>query len=191
MNKGIRIAFFAPLFVIALPASPYEQPLAPQVLLEDLYADVELQGIFPDSKDFADATPRSSPPDILILYHAQKPLSPEALERFIATHFDLPRDAIAAPGDVEPTPIRKHIDDLWDRLSRYTPTTAPYSSLLPLPKPYVVPGGRFRELYYWDSYFTMLGLAESGRTDLLTDMVQNFAHQIDAYGHMPNGTGTY
>ena len=35
-----------------------------------------------------------------------------------------------------------------------------WDSLLPLPKPYVVPGGRFREVYYWDSYFTMLGLAE-------------------------------
>ena len=40
----------------------------------------------------------------------------------------------------------------------------PYSSLLPLPRPYVVPGGRFRELYYWDSYFTMLGLAAERAT---------------------------
>ncbi|MEJ7664338.1 MAG: trehalase family glycosidase [Hymenobacter sp.] len=40
----------------------------------------------------------------------------------------------------------------------------PYSSLLPLPRPYVVPGGRFREMYYWDSYFTMLGLRAAGRT---------------------------
>jgi alpha,alpha-trehalase len=36
------------------------------------------------------------------------------------------------------------------------------SSLLALPNPYMVPGGRFREIYYWDSYFTMLGLKESG-----------------------------
>jgi alpha,alpha-trehalase len=190
LNKGFRVALFAPLFVIPLPALPYEQ-VAPQVLFEDLYVDVELQGIFPDSKDFADATPRSPPPDILRLYHAQKPLSTEALERFVVTHFDLPRGPTAPPVDAAPTPIREHIDDLWDRLSRYTPTTAPYSSLLPLPKVYVVPGGRFRELYYWDSYFTMLGLAESGRADLLTDMVQNFAHLIDVYGHVPNGTRSY
>src|SRR5271166_5017515 len=88
-------------------------------------------------------------------------------------------------------PIRQHIDVLWKGLTRNTPTTSPYSSLLPLPRPYVVPGGRFRELYYWDSYFTMLGLAESGRTDLLEDMVQNFADLIDSYGHMPNGTRSY
>ncbi len=66
-----------------------------------------------------------------------------------------------------------------------------YSSLLSLPHPYVVPGGRFRELYYWDSYFTMLGLADSGRADLVQAMVNNFAFLIDRYGHVPNGTRSY
>ena len=49
----------------------------------------------------------------------------------------------------------------------------------------------FSELYYWDSYFIMLGLAESGRRDLLEDMVKNFADLMDTYGHAPNGTRTY
>ena len=39
----------------------------------------------------------------------------------------------------------------------------------------VVPGGRFGETYYWDSYFSMLGLAEAGRDDLLRHMADNFA----------------
>lgn len=51
----------------------------------------------------------------------------------------------------------------------------PWSSLLALPQAYIVPGGRFSETYYWDSYFTMLGLAESGREDLLKCMADNFA----------------
>jgi len=55
----------------------------------------------------------------------------------------------------------------------------------------VVPGGRFREIYYWDSYFTMLGLLKSGRHDLIADMVGDFAYLIDAYGHVPNGTRSY
>ena len=76
-------------------------------------------------------------------------------------------------------------------MTRDEPIVAPYSSLLPLPRPYVVPGGRFRELYYWDSYFVMLGLAESGRRDLVQDMATNFADLIDTYGHAPNGTRTY
>lgn len=64
-------------------------------------------------------------------------------------------------------------------------------SLLPLPEPYVVPGGRFREIYYWDSYFTMLGLAESNHWDNVSDMVANFAYEIDSWGHIPNGNRTY
>jgi alpha,alpha-trehalase len=65
------------------------------------------------------------------------------------------------------------------------------SSLLPLPYPYIVPGGRFREVYYWDSYFTMLGLKESGEIKTIRNMVNNFAYLIDTYGHIPNGNRTY
>jgi len=64
-------------------------------------------------------------------------------------------------------------------LTRSTPSAPPYASLLALPRPYVVPGGRFRELYYWDSYFTMLGLLEKRRRDLVEDMVRDFAYLID------------
>jgi alpha,alpha-trehalase len=91
----------------------------------------------------------------------------------------------------EQVPIRRRIDALWTLLTRDEPIVAPYSSLLPLPRPYVVPGGRFSELYYWDSYFTMLGLAESGRRDLLEGMAKNFADLMDTYGHAPNGTRSY
>jgi alpha,alpha-trehalase len=87
--------------------------------------------------------------------------------------------------------ITAHIDGLWDQLTRTTSTAPVYSSMLALPQPYVVPGGRFREMYYWDSYFTMLGLAESGRQDLVTDMVHDFAYLIDTFGHVPNGARTY
>ena len=191
MKSRIGLALVAPVLFVAQTVRADEQPIAPQVLFEDLYVDVELQRIFPDSKEFADATPKSPPPDILVLYRAHKPFSPEALKRFVAEHFDLPADPAELPLTSERAPIRRHIDALWERLTRDTPATPPHSSLLPLPQPYVVPGGRFRELYYWDSYFTMLGLAESGRRDLLEDMVQNFAHLVDAYGHAPNGARSY
>ncbi|MDZ7880073.1 MAG: trehalase family glycosidase [Saprospiraceae bacterium] len=64
-------------------------------------------------------------------------------------------------------------------------------SLIPLPFPYVVPGGRFREMYYWDSYFTMLGLVASERFDIVNDMMRNFAYLIRTYGYVPNGNRTY
>jgi len=184
-------AALAAVFVVAPPALALERPAPPQILFGDLYADVELDRIFPDSKEFADATPKAPPADILALYHAEKPHSPDALRRFVLAHFDLPA-SIAVPSVAStPAPIRAHIDALWPVLTRETPTASPYSSLLALPRPYVVPGGRFRELYYWDSYFTMLGLAQSGRADLVEDMAQDFAFLIDAYGHIPNGTRTY
>ena len=66
-----------------------------------------------------------------------------------------------------------------------------------LPHDYVVPAARsnvgfhFEELYYWDSYFTMLGLRVAGKTDLIASMVNNFAHLIRTVGYIPNGNRTY
>jgi hypothetical protein len=79
----------------------------------------------------------------------------------------LPAEA-AAPIAFAQKPIRQQSEELWPVLTRdVADATPPYSSLLPLPRPYVVPGDSLRELYYWDTYFTMLGLAESGRSDPL------------------------
>jgi alpha,alpha-trehalase len=65
------------------------------------------------------------------------------------------------------------------------------SSLLALPRPYIVPGGRFSEIYYWDSYFTMQGLVQDGQGELARDMLANIADLIRRYGHMPNGNRSY
>jgi alpha,alpha-trehalase len=87
--------------------------------------------------------------------------------------------------------MEEHIRRLWPSLTRPADAPSRYSSLLPLPNPYVVPGGRFREVYYWDSYFTMLGLVESGRVDLVRSMLDNFARLVATVGHIPNGNRTY
>ena len=63
--------------------------------------------------------------------------------------------------------------------------------MIPLPNPYIVPGGRFREVYYWDSYFTMLGLQVSKRVDIIENMINNFAYLIDTVGFIPNGNRSY
>lgn len=65
------------------------------------------------------------------------------------------------------------------------------SSLIPIPYDYVVPGGRFNEMYYWDSYFTMLGLAIHGHKQMIRDMTKNFAYFIDRFGFAPNGNRSY
>jgi alpha,alpha-trehalase len=182
------------------PQQPLTQPAAaaisetPQVLFKELFIAVQTARLFADNKTFADATPKFPPAEILARYRDAKPASPETLKSFIATNFSVP-EAVATPAEVkpsgEPVDITRHIDSLWDQLTRSTKSAPRYSSLLSLPEPYVVPGGRFREMYYWDSYFTMLGFAESGRQDLVEHMVRNFAYLIDTYGHVPNGTRSY
>jgi alpha,alpha-trehalase len=166
-------------------------PESPQRLYGDLFAAVQTAQIYTDSKSFPDAVPDLDPQEIMAQYHALHPDTAQALKRFIDAHFTLPREATAASLTPEPGSIVEHIDQLWNPLTRHTASVPPYSSLLPLPSPYVVPGGRFREIYYWDSYFTMLGLVQSDRRDLVEDMVSDFAYFIDIYGHVPNGARSY
>jgi alpha,alpha-trehalase len=63
--------------------------------------------------------------------------------------------------------------------------------LLYLPNRYVVPGGRFNEMYGWDSYFILLGLLRDGRVELARGMVENFLFEIEHYGSILNANRTY
>jgi len=209
LRRGLAGAGLCLVLLQAASSEPQPQPQprpaaaaipeTPQVLFQGLFIAVESAQLFADGKTFADAIPKFAPEEILARYREANPVSPEALKSFVAANFSLPGDAAtlagATPAGVKSTDeraaITRHIDSLWDQLTRSTKTAPRYSSLLSLPEPYVVPGGRFREMYYWDSYFTMLGLVESGRSDLAEHMVRNFAYLIDTYGHVPNGTRTY
>jgi alpha,alpha-trehalase len=166
-------------------------PSPPQELFSGLFVAVQSSGIYADGKVFVDAVPMCSPATILRQYRLERPDAAAALRSFIETHFRLPTESDTAPAARAAPDITAHIDGLWPQLTRETVTAPRWSSLLPLPRPYVVPGGRFREIYYWDSYFTMLGLRESGREDLVRSMVADFAFLIDRYGHVPNGARTY
>lgn len=165
-------------------------PQPPDVRLGPLYHAVQSAKFFPDQKTFADAVPKYSPSSILADWQMQKSQRNFDLRHFVDSNFILPADGekyVPPQGQS----LREHINGLWPVLTRITDKVNQYDSLLPLPKPYVVPGGRFREVYYWDSYFTMLGLAESGHWDRVQDMVDNFAAELDKYGHIPNGNRSY
>jgi alpha,alpha-trehalase len=144
-----------------------------------------MSGIFPDSKTFVDARPIMDPAEVVQHFDGSN------LKDFVQKHFELPRP-VAEGFKTDPSQtMEQHIAALWPVLTRQPDSADPRSSLIPLPHPYVVPGGRFREVYYWDSYFTMLGLVQSGRTDLVRDMLDNFAYLIETVGHIPNGNRTY
>jgi alpha,alpha-trehalase len=63
--------------------------------------------------------------------------------------------------------------------------------LLYLPRPYVVPGGRFNEMYGWDSYFIQVGLLRDGELELARDMAENFLYEVEHYGRVLNANRTY
>jgi alpha,alpha-trehalase len=175
----------------AATRSPPSDDCTPADRYEELFTDVQGAQVFPDSKTFVDCSPRGEPQKILAAYREQRGQAGFDLAAFVHTHFELPRPAHS---DYVPTPgqtLAEHIDSLWPYLVRQPEQHPPCGSLLPLPHEYVVPGGRFVEMYYWDSYFTMLGLAESGQRDCLHAMTDNFAWLIDRYGHVPNGNRTY
>jgi alpha,alpha-trehalase len=118
-----------------------------------LFIDVQLSGLFGDGKVFVDAVPLQSPEYIRTLYEAQAISAGPELMQFVQQHFALPQ---AAGGDDPAVPshdVLHHMEALWPQLTRQPATgTAPHEAdtLLPLPHPYVVPGGRFTEIYYWD-----------------------------------------
>ncbi|MCC8408490.1 alpha,alpha-trehalase TreF [Mucilaginibacter sp. UR6-1] len=166
------------------------QVKTPAQLYPELFKRVQMERVYADGKTFPDAVPLADAAQINKDYEAQKNQPAFDLAAFVKSHFQEP----VANTDVfksDPSKgIKKHIDTLWTVLQRH-PDTAKGTSLLALPNPYIVPGGRFREVYYWDSYFTMLGLQQAGKIKVIEDMVDNFAWLIDNYGHIPNGNRSY
>ena len=180
------------LLISTLSATYGQSHTSPDDLYGPLFIEVQSKGIFEDSKIFTDAVPLTDPAGIMEAYTYQKDKEGFDLETFVRTHFDLPPLILTDPDETGPIPpIAERIEWLWSRLSRPVQAQHRGGSLLVLPDSYVVPGGRFREIYYWDSYFTMLGLRESGRIDLIESMLHNFTYLIDHFGHVPNGNRTY
>ena len=163
--------------------------LGPDELYGELFSAVQLGHVFADQKAFADAVPNKSPAEIMRDYEDVKRDPKVDLKAFVLERF-----ALTAAKEARPPRglgLIEHIEWLWPRLTREAKSVPEGSSLLALPKPYVVPGGRYQELYYWDSYFTMLGLAKSGQRELVMSMLDDFAYEIDRYGRIPNGSRSY
>jgi alpha,alpha-trehalase len=157
--------------------------------LGELFEQVQLQAVFPDSKTFVDCTPKTDLSSIHDRYDAVKNSKDFDLKAFVHEHFIMPKNYATDYKSDKQLPVSEHIENLWDVLTREPEES--HNSLIPLPHSYVVPGGRFREIYYWDSYFTMLGLQISNRIDLVENMVDNFSDLIHRFGYIPNGNRTY
>jgi alpha,alpha-trehalase len=156
-----------------------------------LFRDVQLKAVFPDSKTFVDCTPRRELDVIISEYEDIRDKPDFDLKQFVNMNFDLPvrpKSTFAADTTLL---MEEHLTRLWTVLTRKADQVDARSSLIPLPYDYVVPGGRFSEVYYWDSYFTILGLKAQKRYDLIQNMVKNFSYLIDTIGFIPNGNRNY
>src|SRR5574338_101436 len=187
-----KIFIFLITLIAAVSTSGQQNVRTPAEIYGQLFTDVQTQKVFPDSKTFPDCIPKRDPDEILKEYITAKKNNPSGinLDSFVKANFDLPKAPVLNYITKEKD-VKMHIRNLWGVLRREKDEPVKGSSLLPLPYPYIVPGGRFREIYYWDSYFTMLGLKASGETEMIENMLNNFAYLINTYGHIPNGNRSY
>jgi len=159
--------------------------------LRPLFLEFHKSKLWSDGKTIADIYFKGNPEKVLKEYYHLKNRNEFNLQDFFNTYCEKPGASGKEYLSIPTEPVENHIEKLWDILTRTPQKETRYSTLIPLPYPYVVPGGRFNEIYYWDSYFTMLGLQVSNRTDLIESMVKNFAFLIQTYGFIPNGNRSY
>ena len=187
-----KIAKFSTIFLLVLFVSCKEKSHLTynDFYRTELFKQVQLSGIFDDSKTFVDCVPKRPLEDIVIDFENENKQDLD-LKSFVLNNFELPTARDTNYISDTSLSMSEHIKALWPVLTHTPDKLQPYSSLIPLPNPYIVPGGRFREIYYWDSYFTLIGLMVSDQKEMAQNMVDNFSFLIDSIGFIPNGNRAY
>lgn len=171
---------------------------------------IQTAGLFKDSKTFVDMPMKHSAATVLDNFSKLSDQKKETLLVFIKNNFDEegseirsvdPVDWVEKPkfidkiGDNKFKELALKMNQVWKHLTRKITKTSQEieekSSLIYLENPFVVPGGRFREVYYWDSYWTVKGLLLCEMTSTTKGMVDNFRDLIRRMGHIPNGNRVY
>jgi len=177
---------------------------------EGLLHEVQLMHIFKDSKTFVDMPMKTNAATVLANFNSITNHSKESIEIFVKENFDIEGTELV---EVTPTDWKKNpafidqirdekfkalasiMNDKWRNLTRKIAKSEEEirekSSLIYLQHPFVVPGGRFREVYYWDSYWTIKGLLLSEMFNTTLGMIRNFNYLIKNFGHIPNGNRIY
>ncbi len=162
---------------------------SPDEVLGELFSAVQEHRVYDDGKTFVDLVPRAKMKQIKKEYILAKDGPDFDLREFANRNFyTLDSNAKEYHSNPHHTP-REHINELWNVLERKNRRDR--GSLIALPYKYIVPGGRFAEQYYWDSYFTMLGLAADGHWDSVENMLKNFTYMIRKFGFIPTANRTY
>ncbi|CAH1110056.1 unnamed protein product [Psylliodes chrysocephalus] len=170
--------------------------------------------IFNDSKSFVDLAQRKSPSVTLkhfesLMEETGNHPSYAQVKSFIDNNFEFQGELVPwTPTDYTENPqfltkiknttvadFAKKLNTVWLTLARKVNTSVykfpDRHSIIYLPEGFVIPGGRFKEVYYWDTYWIIKGLLISGMTDTARGMLNNFVSLIRRFGFIPNGTRVY
>lgn len=180
----------------------------------DILHHVQMARLFPDSKTFVDYHMRNDANDTLaafeqLLAQTNNTPSKEHLEQFVHEYFAndneledwVPLDYNENPQflntitDEQLRQFAKNVNDIWPILGRKIKTNVfqhpDRHSIIPVSNGFIVPGGRFRELYYWDAYWIVEGLLITGMKDTTRGMLSNFVELLNTVGLIPNGGRWY
>lgn len=175
---------------------------------------IQMAKIFRDSKTFVDMKIRTSEEEILsnfqrFMNKTQQRPKVEQVRNFVRDNFEDGNELeVWDPPDFNPEPrfLKKIVDAklqeicheivyLWKSLARKTSKDVaenPFKySILALPNGFIIPGGRFKEIYYWDTYWIIRGLLISGMNHTARGMVENLLYLAKTLGHVPNGSRIY
>ncbi|MBC7512588.1 alpha,alpha-trehalase TreF [Candidatus Saccharibacteria bacterium] len=177
--------------LVTTTGSLFRASKSPDEGLGELFEAVQRNRIYEDGKTFVDLVPRARMRSIQQEYVLAKADPNFDLREFVSRHFYefAPHKAKEQFATDPHRTVSEHIHLLWDVLERRNRLNR--GSLIALPNPYIVPGGRFSEQFYWDSYFIMLGLAADGRWKMIEGMMKNYTFMIRKFGYIPTANRTY
>lgn len=180
----------------------------------ELLEKIQLTRIFPDCKIFVDL--KQVYPEDVTLAHFAKLLNEtsrhpthEQLALFVDAHFQEGNELEEwMPPDFNPEPsilaeiadpklrqFTKGVIGIWAKLGRkVNPDVAKHPerySFIHVPNGFIVPGGRFKELYYWDSFWMIRGLLVCNMTVTAKGMIENLLYLVEKLGYIPNGSRIY
>ncbi|KAI1717359.1 trehalase domain-containing protein [Ditylenchus destructor] len=169
-------------------------------LLSQIYCDgpilraVQDARLYPDSKYFVDMPLKHDPVTTLRDFYELGEKGNELIESY-------PDDWVPFPHSfqhIEDYRLRRwalHLHRIWRDLCRRVKEDVRIHqerySLLYVPHPFIIPGGRFREFYYWDTFWIIKGLLFSEMFDTAKGAILNMAYMVDHHGFVPNGGRIY
>ncbi|CAG7827959.1 unnamed protein product [Allacma fusca] len=180
----------------------------------DLLHTVQMARIYKDSKTFVDMKLKFPPDQVRENFESFKKthsnITKNELQKFVESNFDPEGSEFEEwyPSDWKEKPAflarikdpnyrgwAMKIHEFWKELGRKIKEDVKHRpelySMIYVSNPVIVPGGRFREIFYWDSYWIFEGLLLSEMHDTVKGMLKNFLEMVDSIGYVPNGGRVY